>query len=815
MIQIESVHIREFRGIRDLKLDMKSKSFVIWGPNGSGKSGVVDAIDFALTGDIARLNGPGLGNLTVTRFGPHVHKRDDPSAAQVALTVRDTKTNKTATLTRKVKPAGTFTLVPDLPAVRLAVEKAGQHSELTLSRREIIKFIVAQPTERSTQVQALLKLDRLSGVRSLLRTTLTKTSSEAKAATTSATSAEDALKRHLDLESLLETEVLSAVNARRAVLGADPLTELPPQADLTAGVESGPTPSSFSKASALRDVEALASWPQERRGLPTEGADLLAALEELELDPQVLTILRLRSLTSAGLSLLTDDVCPLCDLSWESAEALREHLGEKLERSRAAADLQDRITTAGASLARTVSAVRELIRSVTPHASAGSAELPVLLSEWSDDLSRFAGQLTRPEDALGHQSRLRGDWLAVSGTLNEALQHLLDALNALPDQSASTSASTFLIRAQERWVQLRMMRANQAKAQAAANAAHAIYTAYCEVADAALTELYNTVEEDFSDFYRLLNSDDESDFKAEFQPDSGKLELNVAFYGQGMFPPSAYHSEGHQDGMGVCLYLALVKQLLGQDFRFAVLDDVVMSVDSEHRRKFCELLRTKFPQVQFIITTHDETWASQMKTEGLIASRNEARFFSWNVNDGPSHENDADFWVRVEADLAKGDIPPAAARLRRNLEAMMRELTIGLHGKLQYRADNKYDLGMFLAAVKTRHRELLKKAKTAATSWGDTEAVARVLELEKQRVEVTKEQEGESWAINQIVHYNEAIALSKGDFIPVLASAKAFVDLFSCDNPACPSLIRISQSGGQDDALSCACGRYSLRLRSK
>ena len=39
--------------------------------------------------------------------------------------------------------------------------------------------------------------------------------------------------------------------------------------------------------------------------------------------------------------------------------------------------------------------------------------------------------------------------------------------------------------------------------------------------------------------------------------------------------------------MGICLYLALIRQLLGSDFRLAVLDDVVMSVDSSHRRQFC------------------------------------------------------------------------------------------------------------------------------------------------------------------------------------------------------------------------------------
>lgn len=85
MIQIESVDIRELRGIRTLGISPGRKSFVISGPNGSGKSGVVDAIQFGVTGDISRLSGKGTVGLTVQRHGPHVDRRDDPEAAEVSL----------------------------------------------------------------------------------------------------------------------------------------------------------------------------------------------------------------------------------------------------------------------------------------------------------------------------------------------------------------------------------------------------------------------------------------------------------------------------------------------------------------------------------------------------------------------------------------------------------------------------------------------------------------------------------------------------------------------------------------------------------
>ena len=66
MILVESIAIKEFRGIRDLTLDFKEKNFAICGPNGTGKSGVVDALEFVLTGKISRLSGEGKGDVSQT-----------------------------------------------------------------------------------------------------------------------------------------------------------------------------------------------------------------------------------------------------------------------------------------------------------------------------------------------------------------------------------------------------------------------------------------------------------------------------------------------------------------------------------------------------------------------------------------------------------------------------------------------------------------------------------------------------------------------------------------------------------------------------
>ncbi|SFG53135.1 AAA domain-containing protein [Novosphingobium sp. CF614] len=106
MIRIEKITIKEFRGIRDLELVMSGQNFAACGPNGTGKSGIVDAIEFALTGSISRLSGEGTGDLSVKQHGPHVDFRNKPEQSMVTLDVSIPSLNgKKATIHRVVKTA--------------------------------------------------------------------------------------------------------------------------------------------------------------------------------------------------------------------------------------------------------------------------------------------------------------------------------------------------------------------------------------------------------------------------------------------------------------------------------------------------------------------------------------------------------------------------------------------------------------------------------------------------------------------------------------------------------------------------------------
>ncbi len=814
MIKLESAHIEEVRGIRSLDLDFQKSTFAISGPNGSGKSGVIDAIEFVLTGQISRLMGRGTKGLSVAEHGPHVDKVKFPDAAFVRVKVFLTDLGKSATITRKLKtPSKPIIEPPDADIIAVLTEVAA-HPEVVLSRREILRFILVEPTKRSEEIQTILKLDDIGQVRSALNGAQNKLQTAHKVATGQVNSSRDALLMHLQLPSLNAEHLLATVNKRRALLGLPELAELTTDTKLNDGLTAAAKGQEFNKQSALLDLKSASEAVESANSLAeAEAAAIVADIAKLEADPALLAAVQRRAFVEKGLQLLDGPDCPLCDHAWESEVKLRAHLGEKLAKSKAAQDIQQSIMSNASVVAQSAQRLASFAAGVQRLAAGqGEAAFVQILVTWKADLDALRIGLATVDAVVGHKDRLNSGWPAVPATMAKDLAAFLVKIAAIPDQTATVDAQTFLTTAQLRLGDYREAMRKEKAAKLAASAATNAYDVYCSVLETELNTLYDEVQKDFSKFYRAVNDDDEAGFTAKLTPTEGSLGLDVNFYDRGLFPPAAYHSEGHQDGMGVCLYLALMKRLFGKRFSLALLDDVVMSVDTGHRYQFCKLLKTEFSETQFIITTHDRLWAEQMKSAGLVTGKTSVSFHSWTIDSGPMVESNVEIWQEIDKALAKGKVEVAAAALRRHLEFVSRHVADQLGASPQFRADGNYELGDLLPAAIKRAKELYGKAAEAAQSWGNAAAKSTCAARKDSLSASNGATNVEQWAVNKAVHYNEWANFGKKDFEPVVAAFKELVAQFQCD--ACQSFLYVSPRG-RPEAIRCACNGINLNLATK
>lgn len=821
MIRIKTIHIEEFRGIRDLDLDLDGENFGICGPNGTGKSGVVDAIEFCLTGNVTRLSGQGQGELSVKGHAPHVDHRANPDKAKVTITATVPSLGKAVTITRSVKNPRAATIEPADPKIQTIIEELQSHPEFALSRREIAKYIVTPPAQRSTDVQTLLRLDHIGDLRKALVNYANKCKREAEEAERARVRAEGELKTALGVPALDREMVLEKANAQRSVLGLPALKELTAQTSFKEGApEEGKDAKKpgVAKDVALADLTALSTAIQsgEPDDLKEHRESALASLKKLKEDEKALSLARAHGFISTGLDLVTEDACPLCDKPWD-ADELRAHLKAKLLSAEEIGTLLENLSKANDALIGGIEDRAAEIRKVAGYAAMldpaiSRAELDAYakaldaakaaLKAFDDDHSQIEGAI----------AALENEWWEAPADAQARLDETEKGVKALPDSSAKEKAIDFLAILQDRYERL-LATSKTAKAMAARNAtAQKVYDHYNTVSNTVLEGIYDAVAKEFTEFYKAIN-DDEGKFIGELKAEPAKLSFNVDFYGRGTFPPGAYHSEGHQDGMGLCLYLALMKHTLGDKFTFAVLDDVLMSVDTGHRREVCRLLKTKFPNTQFVLTTHDRVWLQYMKTEGLI--QNGQFFGGWNIETGPRIWDDTDIWTEIQEALDKDDVPRAAALLRRYLEYISAVLADNLRAQVEYRGNASYDLGDLLPSTLNRWKDRLNKGIKSAKHWGHDEVKQTLEEKLTEATALIQKTNAEQWAINKSVHFNEWENFTKTEFKEVAEAFKTLLEHIRCQNPKCGGYPYLTPRKGSSEQLRCSCGDININLKSK
>lgn len=802
MIRIKSIKIENLRGIKQFTRYLNEQSFAIQGPNGSGKSGIIDAIEFGLTGSISRLTGSGTKALSAKQHGKHVGSKE----GKVSVTIHSAEQDRDIVVTRSTQNPSKPKIEPDDVRSQSLLREISGHPEIALTRRQIIRFILAEAKDRSTKLQALLRLEKVEHVCDELKKARSKCEKLRISDQTTLDQKQKLLSDYLDVSELTDASILASFNQRRRLLGLDAAIDL--NDFLAAGsTESASATREISKKELKLEIKSI------RDAIASEviGAACMSILKQLSVldaDQSLAIALSRHQLIGFGLAAIDADQCPLCDSEWDMVK-LRQHLRAKLSHCESAKQINDTISTARDSLVDQLNGINASLKQLGIAAHRLQQEdLVVLLKTEFANITQLLEQLK----TQGGLETARA-WLSDSNRFNaigDAATQLDLQLEKIPDQSEQDQAKQFLSDAVRMLREIRSAENSVKRSTEVSELATCSYETFQKTADEFLNRLYDTVKADFESYYRFINDEDEADFESEFITSENSLELKAKFYNHGNHPPAAYHSEGHQDGMGLCLYLALMNQVFGGNLPLVILDDVVMSIDNGHRKKLCELLKTKFQRTQFIITTHEKTWFKQMLVAKLIDSKTALQFCGWTVDGGPQIMSVVESWDAIEAALKCNDIPLAAWRLRNYIEYIATEIADNLGAKVTFRANGDHAAGELFQSVGSRFRELLKKAAKAQKSWGHMQQEQEALDLEKKFGLLFEEiVSREGWMVNPAVHYNQWEDFTKSDFARVVKAYQELFQFMTCKD--CKTLVQ-QNSLANCTGISCMCGKLSFRF---
>ncbi len=826
-MKLLALEIKNMRGVPDLTINPGGKNFLIWGPNGTGKSGVVDAIEFVLTGKISRLAGEGTEGITLSKYGVHITKKPEDAYVQAQLEVPGF--DKPLEIKRLMTSPGVIQCPPEAKQFFGEIEQAVKHGQMVLTRRDILRYITARGGSRAQAIQELLNLDEIEETRKTLVQIRGKFQQEHKSADANVKQAKADVAATLGQKTYVEAQIIQGINGKRSQLGGVPITAITvsnTKMALNAPLSAASDDSGVKlKLSAVRTAGAtlnkiLYDNVHQRDQALVGLYDLLTqGRQQINANADLAKLSLIRQAHGFVNEATTE--CPLCGATWPQGHLLT-HLQKTEAELQALHTMFDNIVRAKEQI---LDECRNLLANLS-NLTTGLLDTvfsddrwnPVkqTIRQWMEQLNGFSQWLEQPPHSLlSIERQYTGKEPFFAPAQFEGHLKEIELFAGSQYQPTDPKQETWdtLTRLEVNIKALERSQSNVTVAKIAFDRAKALEDAFEKQRNTVLGELYNRVSGRFVEFYSSLHSHETELFNAALTPQGASVDMKVEFLGYGMHPPHALHSEGHQDSMGLCLFLALNEELMGSHRGLIVLDDVMMSVDAGHRKDVCKLMNQLSEHYQFIVTTHDKTWERQLRQEKVIPMDKILEFTNWNVETGPQVHTGSEIWKAIPEDLKGENIVDAAFKLRRGSEEFFETVCDSLGARVVYNSTQRWELGDWLPAALERYKELLDKAVRVAKSWGNAEEEARLKELDSIRKQIVGKSTIEQWAINANVHYNNWANMEKSDFIDVVDAFEDLWQLFLCSN--CGHLLKALPEKGNAEVVKCYCGNATWNLKVK
>jgi hypothetical protein len=174
----------------------------------------------------------------------------------------------------------------------------------------------------------------------------------------------------------------------------------------------------------------------------------------------------------------------------------------------------------------------------------------------------------------------------------------------------------------------------------------------------------------------------------------GGLRLAIEFLGlTDACDPRMFLSEGHLDSLGLCLYLASAR-MFNPSGSLLVLDDILTSIDKEHRHRVVQLLLQEFSDFQIVLTTHDEYLFESIKSSSQVRGEQSNWIFKqisrWTLDRGPESSAFEGTWDWVDANLQEDSYRQMGSALRVILEDFLKRVAEKIELKVRFHNDGKY-----------------------------------------------------------------------------------------------------------------------------
>jgi recombinational DNA repair ATPase RecF len=595
-LKVSSITLSWFRGAAaGITLPANGKSLAVYGSNGAGKSSFVDALEYAIQGKVDHLSHEYSGKRQEHGLLNTHRGKSDTTRIEIALA------DKASRQLTFGKDGAVTSVGTDKPPI-----SEWDYRRTILRQDEVSRFISATKGDKYSALLPLLGLATMEQAAESLRL-LAKTideSAKTKELAGALSFMEGQRAKHFGASTLEQI----------ADAGQDIL------AHYAVTVEEGEDLGQ-ALARALAAIEAQvthASAAQRRWVTIAElgSVALAAGLEKLKgslvafaAEAQPLLDEQLAVLSAAGqLAPLIDEntvsfVCPACGRDI-TPTTFKEHIAAeklRLERVIALRDVRD------AALYEVTQGVATIVRCMNKPELAAWREEDVPRRESADALQRI---LT----AAGRDSIDPKEIPVLEVVAVELVEAAAIAARAAPPDAARLSADKDIAST------VRLILEADALSAKLANARRV--REYVETAEREVraeirtraTAVIDAISKDVRTLWSVLQPERPIKDIRLYMPEGTykALDVRLTFHGVNQDSPRLTLSEGLRNSLGLCIFLAMAQQQPHHN-RPLVLDDVIVSLDRQHRGMLADVLVNYFGDRQVLLFTHDRDWFAELR----------------------------------------------------------------------------------------------------------------------------------------------------------------------------------------------------------
>lgn len=596
-MRLNSISLEWFRGAAErVSLEVGGKSAVVYGANGAGKSSFVDAVEYIVNnGKIGHLSHEYSGKKQ-ERGVINTHKPPlTPAHASLEFA------NGTV-IGVEVQTNGAWTVSGN--GVREL--KAWGYRRVVLRQDEVAHFVSSPKGDKYSALLPLLGLEPLE-----LAAENTRQLAKAVEKTTEIVVKREQLRLATESAQTFfkgKKEVLIELRELHARYLPDD-EEKASQAEECAAILSAIVRRVESLSADGRSYEALSSLAAI--DLSKAVADVRTAAVALAKSSETLLQERLAVLENALLCIAksesaTDVSCPACGRTIGAAD-LRAHLEAETEKLELAGTLLATYRATSGRLADEVARFKEGYRrkEVGAWSLARSAEGHRLIENFletlePDVLRRGAGE----PDLRGIESHLLPIVPAAVASTKIPPQ---EARALLTDREMVVAAAAVI---EAVGLSLTVERID--------GLLECLVATEAGVRDqirARSDDIIATISGDIQRMWAVLHPNEAIEGVRLSHPDDTEkaIDIELTFFGVEQKSPRLTLSEGNRNSLGLCVFLSMAKR--DANDAPVILDDVVVSLDRNHRGMVAVLLEQEFADRQVLIFTHDRDWYIELRQQ--------------------------------------------------------------------------------------------------------------------------------------------------------------------------------------------------------